>query len=362
MTNIFSKYTLGNLTLSNRIVMAPLTRGRANNAEHIVTPLISEYYKQRATAGLIISEGSQISPMAVGYQNTPGIYSKQQTEAWKQITKAVHDEGGKIFIQLWHVGRVSHPDFLDGKLPLAPSAIKFDYNARTPSGPKPAPTPHQMTVEEIKEVVGEFKIAAKNAMEAGFDGVEIHASNGYLLHQFIAPCSNVRTDDYGGSYENRCRILFEVIDEMKKVMPENKIGIRLNPSYHNDHGMFLTEDTIPTFDFLIDKLNNYNLAYLHLSEPGRRAKESSFAETQIAKRYRKIYKGTLMINRGFTYESGTKIIKEGNADLVAFGVPYIANPDLVRRFENGFPLAEADTSTYYSIGAKGFTDYPDFKA
>jgi len=338
--------------------MAPLTRGRANNDKNIATPLIAEYYRQRSTAGLLISEGSQISTMGVGYMNTPGIYSEEQTQAWKQVTKAVHDEGGKIFIQLWHVGRVSHPDFLDGKLPLAPSAIEFDYNARTPQGPKPAPIPHELSVGEIAEIVAEFKNAAKNAMEAGFDGVEIHASNGYLLHQFIAPCSNIRTDDYGGSFENRSRFLFEVIDEMKKIMPENRIGVRLNPSYHNDHGMFLTEDTIPTFDFLIEKLNDYNLAYLHLSESGRRAKESRFAETQIAKRYRKIYKGTLMINRGFTYESGNKVIEEGGADLVSYGVPFIANPDLVRRFESGSALAEADTSTYYSTGAKGFTDYP----
>jgi len=298
--------------------------------------------------------------VGVGYANTPGIYSKQQTEAWKLVTKAVHNEGGKIFIQLWHVGRVSHPDFLDGRLPFAPSAIKFDYNARTPSGQKPAPIPHEMSVEEIKEVISEFSIAAKNAMEAGFDGIEIHASNGYLLHQFIAPCSNVRTDQYGGNIENRSRILFEVIDGIKITVPEIRIGVRLNPSYHNDHGMFLTDDTIATFDYLINKLNDFDLAYLHLSEPGRRAKQSPYAETQIAKRYRKIYKGTLMINRGFTFESGNKVIADGDADLVAFGVPFIANPDLVSRFENDFPLAEADTSTYYSTGEKGFTDYPGF--
>ncbi len=353
---------MGDIPLKNRIIMAPLTRGRADNAENIATPLIAEYYGQRSTTGLIISEGSQVSPMGVGYANTPGIYSKQQTEAWKQVTKAVHKQDGKIFIQLWHVGRISHPDFLGGNLPMAPSAIEFNYQARTPSGPKAAPIPHEMSVEEIKGVINEFVTAAKNAMEAGFDGVEIHASNGYLLHQFFAPCSNVRTDDYGGNFENRSRILIEIIDKMKKIMPVNRIGVRLNPSYHNDHGMLLTEDTIPTFDYLIEKLNNYDLAYLHLSEPGRRAKQSAFAETEIAKRYRKIYNGTLMINRGFTFESGNNIIEEGNADLVAFGVPFIANPDLVSRFENNFPLSEADTSTYYSTGAKGFTDYPDFKA
>ena len=352
---------MGDVSLRNRIVMAPLTRGRANNSDKTVTPLIAEYYRQRASAGLIISEGSQVSPMGVGYANTPGIYSKEQTEAWKLVTKAVHNEGGKIFIQLWHVGRLSHPDFLDGKLPLAPSAIKFDYKARTPSGPKPAPIPHELTTEEIKHIIGEFKNAAKNAMEAGFDGVEIHSSNGYLFHQFFTSCSNTRKDEYGGNYENRSRILFEVIDEIKKVMPENKIGVRLNPSAHDYHGLLITEDTLPTFDFLIEKLNNYDLAYLHLSEPFTDVSEVPFAEMQIAKRYRKIYKGTLMINRGFTFKTGNKVIADGDADLVAFGIPFIANPDLVSRFENSFPLFEADKSTYYSTGEKGFTDYPAFK-
>lgn len=351
-------FLMGDISLNNRIIMAPLTRSRANNDEHIVTPLIAEYYRQRATAGLIISEGSQVSPRGVGYVNTPGIYSQEQTEAWKQVTKAVHEEGGKIFIQLWHVGRLSHPEFLNGELPLAPSAIKFDYDSRTPSGPKPAPIPHEMSIEEIKSVVGEFKNAAKNAMEAGFDGVEIHSSNGYLFHQFFVSCSNKRIDEYGGSFENRTRFLFEVIDEMKKVMPENRIGVRLNPSAHNYHGLTIMEDTLPTFDYLIDKLNDYNLAYLHLSEPFTDVSNVPFAETQIAKRYRPIYKGNLMINKGFTLESGNEVIRNGDADLVAFGVPFIANPDLVRRFENGDPLAKADKSTYYTAGVKGFTDYP----
>jgi N-ethylmaleimide reductase len=358
MSILLTSYKIGNLDLKNRIVMAPLTRGRSDNPGNLATALTAEYYKQRASAGLIISEGSQISKMGVGYANTPGIYSTEQIEAWKQVTKAVHNEGGKIFIQLWHVGRLSHPDFLDGLLPWAPSAIPLNYMARTPDGPKPAPDPHEMTTDEIKVVVREFKDAAANAIQAGFDGVEIHASNGYLIHQFIAPCSNVRTDDYGGNIENRCRILIEIIDEMKTVIPENRIGVRLNPSYHNDHDMVISEDTIPTFDFLINKLNDYDLAYLHLSEPGKRASESPYAEMNIAKRYRPVYKGVLMINRGFTFESGNMVIEEGLADLVAFGVPFIANPDLVNRFKNNLPLAVAEHSTYYSTGAKGYTDYP----
>jgi len=358
MNNLFQSIQLGDLTLENRIVMAPLTRSRADNPEHKANPLIAEYYRQRASTGLIISEGSQISEMAVGYLNTPGIYSRAQTEAWKQVTEAVHDEGGKIFIQLWHVGRMSHPDFHGGKLPVAPSAINSNGFSNTANGRKPAVTPHALSIPEIKQIIADFAKAAANAMEAGFDGVEIHSSNGYLLHQFFASCSNVRTDEYGGSIENRCRILFEVLDEMQKVMPINRIGLRLNPSAHDYHGMTITEDTIPTFDYLIDKLNEYDLSYLHLSEPFTDVTNVPFAEPNIARRYRKIYKGNLMINKGFTFESGNKIIEEGGADLVAFGVPFIANPDLVERFRKDFPLAEADKNTYYTTGPKGFTDYP----
>lgn len=356
---LLEPYSMEDMVLKNRVVMAPLTRGRSDNPSEIVTPLHAEYYSQRASAGLLITEGAQVSTMGIGYANTPGIYNKVQTMAWQQVTNAVHKKGGKIFIQLWHVGRLSHPDFLSGNLPWAPSAIPINYLARTPGGPKPAPTPHEMTIDEIKMVIMEFKWAAANAMKAGFDGVEIHASNGYLIHQFIAPCTNVRTDKYGGSVKNRSRFLLEIIEQMKEVMPENKIGVRLNPSYHNDHDMHLTEDTIPTFDYLTDKLNKYNLAYLHLSEPTERDKQSPFAEHNIAKRYRKIYKGCLIINRGFTFETANNVINDGDADLVAFGVPFIANPDLVERFKNNIPLAEADKATFYTPGEKGYTDYPN---
>ncbi|PLX09979.1 MAG: alkene reductase [Marinilabiliales bacterium] len=355
---LLEPYPMQDLLLSNRVVMAPLTRGRSDNPAHIPTPLTAEYYEQRASAGLIITEGSQISTMGVGYPNTPGIYNKVQTFAWQQVTNAVHREGGKIFLQLWHVGRISHPDFLNGNLPWAPSALELDYWARTENGKKKSPTPHEMTIDEVKMVIMEFKWAAANAMKAGFDGVEIHASNGYLIHQFIAPCSNVRTDEYGGSIENRSRFLLEIIDEMKKVVPENRIGVRLNPSYHGQHDMVVTEDTIPTFDYLIDKLNKYKLSYLHLSEPGRTAASAEFAEKNIAKRYRPIYKGTLMINRGFSYETANQVLNDGDADLVAFGTAFISNPDLVNRFRNNIPLTEADTSTYYSTGPKGYIDYP----
>ncbi len=356
--NLFDEITLGNITLKNRVVMAPLTRGRANNDDHVVTPLIAEYYKQRASAGLIISEGSQVSELGVGYANTPGIYSKKQVEAWKQVTEAVHSQGGRIFIQLWHVGRLTHPYFIGGKTPVSASAINPNFKVRTPEGNKASVTPRAMTVEEIKNVIGEFSHAAANAVAAGFDGVEIHSSNGYLLHQFFAPCSNMRTDEYGGSIQNRCRIMFELLDEMKKHIPENRIGVRLNPSSHNYHGMTIDSDTLPTFDYLVNKLNDYDLSYLHLSEPFTDVTDVEFAEPNIARRYRSIYKGNLMINNGFTAKTGNAIIEDGTADLVSFGTPFIANPDLVYRMKNNIPLAVADRKIYYTTGAKGFTDFP----
>ncbi|WP_226389880.1 alkene reductase [Penaeicola halotolerans] len=346
------------LSLSNRLVMAPMTRSRADNADNAPTELQATYYKQRASAGLIITEGSQISPRAVGYINTPGIFSSAQVEGWKLSTKAVHEAGGKIFIQLWHVGRISHSDFHDGKLPLAPSAINPQAKSYTPKGFKDTETPQEMTIEEIKQTIQDFKNGSKNAMEAGFDGVEIHASNGYLLHQFFSRTSNVRTDEYGGSIENRARILFEIIDEIKQVMPENRIGVRLNPSLHGVFGMTMDEESIPTFDYIVERLNQYDLAYLHLSEPFSDVSGLSFAEPNIAKRYRPMYKGTLIINAGFDQEKGNQVILEGLADAVAYGKPFISNPDLAERFEQNAELAEWDEATFYTPGPKGYTDYP----
>ena len=349
---------MGDLLLNNRVVMAPMTRSRADNPGHKATALIAKYYRQRASAGLIITEGSPISKQAVGYLNIPGIYSEEQVEAWKLVTTAVHEAGGKIFIQLWHVGRLSHPDFLNGELPVAPSPINPGHKSKTPKGYKPTVTPKELSRQEIKQIIADYATAASNAVKAGFDGVEIHSSNGYLLHQFFAPCSNIRTDEYGGSIENRARILFEVLDEMKKEIPENRIGLRLNPSAYAYHGMTITEDTIPTFDYIIGKLNAYDLAYLHLSEPFTDVSEVPFAEPHIARRYRPLYKGTLIINTRFTRASGNKVIGDGDADLVAFGIPFIANPDLVHRFEINAPLANPDKNTFYTTGPAGYTDYP----
>ncbi|HEY9186088.1 MAG TPA: alkene reductase [Salegentibacter sp.] len=355
---LLQSYNLNGLALPNRVVMAPMTRSRAANPQNKATgELQGEYYKQRASAGLIIAEGSQVSKRAVGYVNTPGIYSKEQVEGWKEVTEKVHEANGRIFLQLWHVGRMSHPDFHNGELPLAPSAINPNDKSFTPEGFKDTVTPKEMSIEEIKETVQDFKNAAKNAMEANFDGIEIHSSNGYLFHQFFNATSNHRTDEYGGSTENRAKILFEVIDAIKEVMPENKIGLRLNPSLNGIFGMTMDEETIPTFDYIIKKLNEYDLAYLHLSEPFNDVSDIPYAETEIAKRYRKIYKGTIIINAGFDQESGNKVIEEGNADLVAFGKPFISNPDLVERFEQNVELSEYDQETFYTPGKEGYLDY-----
>ena len=355
---LLNDYSMGDMKLENRVVMAPMTRSRADNPGNVATDLIAEYYAQRASAGLIISEGSQISKRAVGYINTPGIHSDEQMEGWKKVTTAVHAKEGKIFIQLWHVGRMSHPDFHNGELPLSASAINPNSKSYTPQGFKDTVTPKAMTVDEIKETITDYGRAAKNAMAAGFDGVEIHSSNGYLLHQFFSRTSNERTDEYGGSIEKRAKILFEIIDEVKKYMPENRIGVRLNPSLHDLFGMTLDEESIPTFDYIVKRLNNYDLAYLHLSEPFTDVTDVPGAEPNIAMHYRPMYKGTLMINAGFNRETGNKVIDDGLADLVAYGKLFISNPDLVERFKAGSETAAWNEDTFYTTGPMGYTDYP----
>lgn len=357
---LLQSYVMGDLTLKNRIVMAPMTRSRADNDQHKPTAIHETYYKQRAGAGLIITEGSQVSEQAVGYIHTPGIYSAEQVAGWKKVTQTVHDEGGKIFIQLWHVGRISHPDFHNGAKPLAPSAVNPHAKAYTYEGFKDTVEPKAMTLAEIKQTQQDFVEAAKNAKEAGFDGVEIHSSNGYLFHQFFNIKSNVREDEYGGSRENRARFFFETLDLMQEVWPTNRIGVRLNPSLHLGQGIEATEETIPTFDYIIDRLNDYDLAYLHLSEPFTDVSDVPFLETHIAKRYRPIYKGTLMINKGFDQESGNTILREKQADLVAFGKAFISNPDLPQRFALNAPITPWDENTFYTQGEKGYIDYPAY--
>jgi N-ethylmaleimide reductase len=347
------------LPLKNRVVMAPMTRNRADNEGNVPTDEFQGlYYEQRASAGLLITEGSPVSTRAVGSVNIPGIYSKEQVEGWKKVTERVHNAGGKIFIQLWHVGRMSHPDFFDGELPLAPSAISADADVHTPKGKKKTVTPKEMTKEDIQQTIEDFKNGAKNAVEAGFDGVEIHSSNGYLFHQFFSATSNKRTDEYGGNAENRARFFFEVLDAVKTVIPEKKVGARFNPSLHGIFGMTLDKKTIPTFEYIIKKLNDYELAYVHLSEPFNDVSDVPHAVENIAEHFRSLYNGTLMINAGFDEESGNKVLEDGYADLVAFGKLYISNPDLVERFEQNKELADWNQDTFYTSGHEGYTDYP----
>lgn len=354
-SKLLGPYSSKNLSLSNRIAMAPLTRCRAG-AGNTVNEMHVEYYRQRASAGLIISEGSQISPMAVGYPDTPGIHTEEQIEAWKMVTKAVHQSGGKIFIQLWHVGRISHPNFLDGKLPLAPSAQQAKGLSRTKQGKLPHPVPKAMTLDEIRSTIEDFAQGAKNAMEAGFDGVEIHGANGYLINQFICDGTNKRADDYGGSIENRCRFGLEVVEAVCKAIGNDKTGIRLSPG---GVGHDLIDSNLKeVFAYFIDKLNAFDLAFLHLLEPYQDLSDIPNAVQHIAKYFRPIYKGTLMINNGFTYESAEKVIQDKEADLVSFGKLFISNPDLVERFAKNAPLNEWDLDTFYSPGPHGYTDYP----
>jgi N-ethylmaleimide reductase len=358
---LLQPYKMGDLKLKNRVIMAPMTRSRADNEALKPTQIHQLYYKQRSTAGLIISEGSPVSRRAIGYICTPGIFSEEQVEAWKKVVDTVHEEGGKIFIQLWHCGSMSHPDFHNGEKPWSASDVNPNEKSYTPEGFKDTVAPKPMTTDEVRQTIQEFKQAAVNSKAAGFDGVEIHASNGYLFHQFFNKHTNKRIDMYGGSIENRARILFEVIDEIKKVYPENRIGVRLNPSLHGAFGMQADEETIPTFEYIVKKLNDFDLAYLHLSEPFTDVSKVPFLVSEIAKHFRPLYKGTLMINNNFDQESGNRVLEEDCADLVAYGKLFISNPDLPIRFEKNAPLQEWDQATFYVPSEKGYTDYPSLE-
>ena len=352
---LLSPFEVGKLELVNRMVMAPMTRNRAGEG-NVPTKLMSKYYEQRAGAGLIITEASQISPQGMGYPATPGIHSKAQVDGWKKVTEAVHAKGGKIYIQLWHVGRISHPDFHDGELPVAPSAVKPAGQAFTYEGLKDFVTPRALELDEIKEIVEDYKKATKNALDAGFDGVEIHAANGYLIDQFLVDKTNIRTDEYGGSIENRGRFLFEVLDAVLQICEPAKVGIRLSPSgLFNDMG-----DSNPSaiFDYVIEKLNVYDLAYLHLIEPLMPVDELPQMKSDVGDYYGKQYKGVRMVNGGFTKETGHEAILSNKAELVSFGVPYLANPDLEKRFDEGAELNAANQETFYGGNEVGYTDYP----
>lgn len=335
--------------------MAPMTRNRANR-DNVPQELHIEYYRQRASAGLIITEATQVTPTGVGYPFTPGIHNEDQVKAWRKVTEAVHQENGHIFLQLWHVGRISHPSLQpDSALPVAPSAIKPAGECATYEGMKPFETPRALDTSEITGIVNKFKVAAQYAKDAGFDGVEIHAANGYLIDQFIRDGSNQRTDQYGGSMENRVRFLIEVTEAVCTVWGNDCVGIRLSPLQpFND-----MRDSNPeaTFSHIVDKLNGFNLAYLHITEMGKEAPGAAGPFFDLHK-LRQLYHGIYMVNGGYDLETGNAAISQGDADLVSYGSLYLANPDLPERFAKGAPLNKPDPETFYGGNAKGYTDYP----
>ena len=357
---LFTEFKLGELQLKNRIVMASLTRGRADNADLAPTELHTAYYAQRASAGLIITESTWVSKNAIGFVNLPGIYSREQIAGWKMVTDAVHARGGKIFLQIAHSGAVSHPDFFDGRLPLGPSAINPQEKSFTPEGFKDTVTPVAYTTREIKATVDEFRHAARNAREAGFDGVEIHAQVFTLIPQFLSPATNQRTDEYGGSTENRARILFEILDAVRTVFDNKRIGIKFTPALYNSGIIKPDSTTLQTYAYILEKLGVYDLGYLHLVGPAVELAGTVLDQVKVDYfgYFRRLYKGTIMANLGFGRASGNQILAKGNADLVSFGTPYIANPDLVERFQRDIALAAPDAGTFYSGGASGYTDYP----
>ncbi len=356
--DLFTPIQLGSYLLPNRIVLAPLTRNRAA-AGNIPTALNATYYAQRATAGLLITEASQVSPQGIGYPATPGIHSPEQVAGWRLVTEAVHVRGGRIFLQLWHVGRISHPDLQPARaIPVAPSAIAAEGEAQTYEGPKPFVTPRALETAEIPGIVEQFRQGAKNALLAGFDGVEIHGANGYLLDQFLRDGTNQRTDNYGGSIENRARLHLEVTKAVVDVCGADRVGIRLSPSgtFNNMH------DSNPkaTFSYLVEALNRFGLAYLHLMEPSEA--DISHGGTPIPTSYfRPIFHGNLIANSGYDRAKGDAVIASSNADLVSFGTLFIANPDLPERFKFNTPLNQPDPTTFYGGGEKGYIDYPTLK-
>ncbi len=356
--NLLTPLQLGPITLKNRLVMAPLTRCRAQR-DGVPTPIMAEYYGQRASAGLIISEATPVSAMGVGYPFTPGIWNEAQIAGWRPITEAVHAKGGRIFMQLWHVGRISHPSLLpNGATPVAPSAIAPAGEVYTYDGPHPYVTPRALELAELPGIVEEYRQGARNALAAGFDGVEVHGANGYLLDQFLRDGSNRRTDAYGGSIDNRARLLLEVLEAVCSVWGSDRVGVRLSPIQpFND-----MRDSNPeaTFSRVVQLLNPLQLAYLHITELGKDAPGAAGPFFDV-KKLRRLWQGIYMTNHGYDPARANAALAQGEADLIAFGSLYIANPDLAERIAANAPLNTPDPATFYTGGPKGYTDYPCLK-
>ncbi len=356
MTNspLFDPYTLGATTLANRVVMAPLTRNRAG-AGLVPSAFAAEYYAQRASAGLIIAEATQVSQQAQGYQDTPGLYTPEQIAGWRTVTDAVHAKGGKIFVQLWHVGRISHVDLHGGAAPVAPSAIRAESKTFVNNGFAEVSEPRALDLAEIPGIVNSFRDAAANAMEAGFDGVEIHGANGYLLDQFLRETVNTRTDAYGGSIENRARLLLSVTQAVADQIGADRTGVRLSP-VSPANGIVLSGDEQAQFGYVVEQLDQQNLAYIHVIEGATGGPRDAMAFDFAA--LRNAFRNSYIANNGYNRELADARLTAGLTDLVAFGHDFIANPDLVRRLQTGAALAQLDPATMYGGGEAGYTDYP----
>jgi len=350
---LFTPQKLGNLELPHRIVMAPLTRSRSAQPGDVPQQMNVEYYGQRSTAALIITEATQISPQGKGYAFTPGIHSNAQIEGWKKITDEVHLQGSKIFMQLWHVGRVSHSSLQKGgALPVAPSAIAPEGQAFTYEGMLDFETPRALDLEELPDIVEQYRQAAKNAKAAGFDGVEIHAANGYLLDQFLKDRTNKRDDRYGGSIENRIRLTLEVTKAVRDVWGGERVGIRISPT--GTFNSMSESDATPLFETLVEALNAYKLAYLHVVENFGDSSDGDFDFVSL----REKFNGAYIANGGYTGQLAEESLSDNKSDFVAFGAPFISNPDLPQRLKVGADLNEPDSSTFYGGDEKGYTDYP----
>ena len=357
-------YRTGGLQLANRVVMAPLTRCRATNPDLAPTELHERYYAQRASAGLIITEGTWISRDAIGWHDVPGLFTDAQIRGWSAVTDAVHRAGGVIFTQLWHAGSASHPDFFAGTAPLAPSAVNPGLSSPTPSGNKPTVTPRAMTRQDIRATINDYAVAAANASRAGFDGVQLQAGFNYLISQFLNPRTNTRTDAYGGSIENRARFLFDVIEAVGERIDIGRVGIKAGPAW-GERGEFVsTADTLATAEYVADRLNEYPLAHWLLMGAMADLGGGPLSDLQgdgMFKYFRPRYRGTLIANVGMTRERGNQLIAGGLADLVAFGETFIANPDLPARFAAQAPIQRSDRALHYTPGPHGYTDYPPYE-
>lgn len=351
---LFRTLTLGAIQTPHRILMAPLTRARSTN--RVPNALMTEYYTQRASAGLIISEATAISEQGYGWHGAPGIYNDEQVVGWRAITNAVHAAGGRMFLQLWHMGRVSHPDYHGGRQPVGPSAIAATGEAHTPTGKQPYVIPHALSTQEIASIIDDYAAAAARARAAGFDGVEIHAANGYLIDQFLRDSSNQRTDEYGGSFSNRTRLLREVVQAVTSAWANDRTGVRLSPTM-NGNGMS-DSDPVGLFTSVASELNEFNLAYLHTAEAIRPGRLFNADAPRVTPHIRRAYEGNLLTNGGYDKETAAEAVRAGAADAIVFGQSFIANPDLPERFRSDASLNTADASTFYAPGPRGYVDYP----